>query len=513
MGRAETGCVQVRDKIHRRGALYDLGASCGKQLPRVGREVLRRREIDHPVVKSVYDDEQNDRKHREHLTYRPPLDQIMQVRDLHTTVAKDCRDKKKVSEQRLMAEFYGLKADVIKAKWRLGYSNNVDSDARGGVNGTFEPQTALRERIFDSKAALVVPSSRTVAYPLQDPVVQAASTLNSNTLTNNCVATSCRRYAQRQQTRLTEVAERYTRVQSRLNRLKCSHLRYQLPVEDATQDSRAYRLGLDDVRSTESTKVKDKKIIRPTSAGATSAGFRVKCTINNGVHGKVAGARRRPQSASVTYLKHATVCCTAPLPSNSTHATTLGTAYSTDSQRRQYIALQKLAKRGLLYSTPLAQVFVSLRQEGLFNLKRQGDRDRFERMTMSEYMVACGCLQSDTTLEPDAATDGYSAQVDTVQEVHFEPLFAVQLPPSVIATRKLLVVSRQQFHVALEPLNLSPIDVNVLFSALDLDGTDSVHVWDVMCTVERLQHEHLRINRTRDQILTSKDSEDSLGKG
>lgn len=129
------------------------------------------------------------------------------------------------------------------------------------------------------------------------------------------------RCARRQQTLLTKVADTYARVRARMDRMKDPHLRYELPVEDAAQHPRAYRLGLD-VPSTaiKPTKRKEKLKFRPKSAG-TSLGFQTGCLGPKGGDllaperngsGKVAGARRRPHSASITYFRNSTVYCMGP---------------------------------------------------------------------------------------------------------------------------------------------------------------------------------------------------------
>ncbi|KAG3146188.1 hypothetical protein PI126_g13424 [Phytophthora idaei] len=614
--------AQVRE-YRRRGALYDVSSSNGKRLPsvslqpadaRVRRDLLRLTQLEDKRVeseeKSVYEDEQNDCKHREHLNYRPPMDQIHKLRDLHTTVAKDCRDRVKLSaDQRIFAKIkqkIGSKQeDSSKTEWRLGYSNNVDTGSRAGVGGTFEPRDGIRERIVDSRiAAALLPDSVAVAYPLDKSDNQNETKENhlydiprcrrvkkkpwcpASSSKSPSFASPRRRYpverftqsgldesdgldsydhdglqrfpvrcveslepidkaeagfdvdprcADRQQTLLTKVVGTYSRVRARMDRMKDLHLRYELPVEDAAQHPRAYRLGLDDVLSTASTKSKkgkEKPNFRPKSAGA-SAGFQTRSLapkrddllaqeFNGG--GKVAGARRRPHSASITFLKHSTVyCMESSTPSKSgciSAATDFRSVVDVECQKRQRerdAILQKLAKRGLLHSIPLAQVFARLRREGLLNIDRRLQRSIFERMTLDEYMSACGCLNSNTTPTQIAAleTTGSSVIKETQRfsanlknSTDSGAISSVDTSPSLVATRKALVVSRQHFHLALEPFNLSSTDVNLLFSALDLTVSDFVHVWDAMCTVEMLQNEHTAIRRARVQQLQAPPTKD-----
>ncbi|KAG1707029.1 hypothetical protein DVH05_026225 [Phytophthora capsici] len=638
--------VRARQENRRRGALYDVSSPSGKRLPivnlqpvdvRVRRDLVRlTQQQDNRVEndkKSVYEDEQNDCKHREHLNYRPPMDQIHPLRDLHTTVAKDCRDRVKLTaEQRMFAKLkqkfsakrYG-DPDDKKPEWKLGYSNNVDTGSRAGVGGTFEPRDGTRERILDSRnAPALIPGSVAVAYPLQKTQMhfdlvyrergdEEFSELPHSSDDNNQIESPCyspcrrivkkkpwcpasssksrsprRRYpverftrslpnslgqdsesltspdhdglqrfpirnvetfepigeaeaefvvdatcASRQESLLTKVAGTYSRVRARIDRLKDPHLRYELPVEDHKQH-RAYRLGLDDVPSTASIKAKkrnEKPNFRPRSAG-TSLGFQTSCLapksgdlltpeLNGG--GKVAGARRRPHSANISFFKHSTVYCMEPPTPSKAGCVSAATDFRSvvdveclKRQRERDATLQKLAKRGLLHSTPMAQVFARLRREGLMNIDRRLQRSHFERMTLDEYMSACGCLNVTSPLT--VASERRQDETSPIKEIkRFSPnlneadsgtIPLVDASPSLIATRKALVVSRQQFHLALEAFNLSPIDVNLLFSALDLTVSDFVQVWDVICIVESLQHEHSAIRRARVQQLQAPPTKD-----
>ncbi|KAF4029060.1 hypothetical protein GN244_ATG19225 [Phytophthora infestans] len=598
--------AQTRE-IRRRGALYNVSSSNGRRLPsvslqpadaRVRRDLLRLTQLEDKRVesekKSVYEDEQNDCKHREYLNYRPPMDQIHKLRDLHTTVAKDCR------ERVINRNSGSNQEDNTKAEWRLGYSNSVDTGSRAGVGGTFEPRDKTRERILDWRsAAALLPDSVVVAYPLnkfdnQDETKRnqlvnsprrrvvkkkpwcpassskSPSSVNSRrrypverftffgveengdtdfndhdglqrfpirrvesfesteeTETEGVVDPRC---ADRQQSLCTKAAETFSRVRARIDRFKEPHLRYELPVEDPVQYPRSYRLGLDDVLSTASVKMirNEKPHFRPKSAGA-SVGFQTKSQAQKpddllapgfNESGKVAGARRRPHSASITFFTNSTVYCMGPAtPSKSgciSAASDFRSVVDVECQKRlreRDAILQKLAKRALLHSIPLAQVFARLRREGLLNIDRRIQRNIFERMTLDEYMSTCGCLNS-TTISMQTETSGSSLLKEAKRflkntEISDSGGFSsVDTSPSLITTRKTLVVSRQQFHLALEPFNLSSTDVNLLYSALDLTVSDVVQVWDVICTVEMLQIEHTAIRRARVQQLQAPPAKD-----
>ncbi|GMF65243.1 unnamed protein product [Phytophthora lilii] len=658
--------VRARQENRRRAVLYDVSSPTGKRLPsvslqpvdaRVRRDLLRLTQMQDNRVdsekKSAYEDEKNDCKHRDHLNFRPPMDQIHKLRDLHTTVAKDCQNRvKPTAQQRMFAKLkqkFGTKGydgvlDDTKTEWRLGYNNDVDTGSRAGVSGVFEPRDGIRERILDSRnAPSLLPSSVAVAYPLkrskvpvelvwreregEEPVglpssipgkdnnqIDCAENAKNNAQHHRrgakkkpwCPASSFKspnyssprrrcpierftppnfdsptnsldeegegnsslrahdhdglqryplrdvepferideadegfvvdaRCARRQQTLLVKVADTYARVRARMDRLKDPQIRYELPVEDSTQHPRAYRLGLDELPSTKPKPRKEKPKFRPKSAG-TSLGFQTGClgpksgdllTPELNGAGKVAGARRRPHSASITYFKHSTVYCMGPpTPSKSgcvAAATDFRTVVDVECRKRlreRDALLRKIATRGLLHSIPLAQVFARLRREGLLNIDRRLQRSIFERMTLDEYMSACGCLNNIGT-PPPTASDRNSPRSSPIKEIKrfnanlnnvdlTDPgaVSLVDAAPSLLATRHTLAVSRQQFHLALEAFNLSPTDVNLFFSALDVTVSDRVQVWDAICTVEILQHEHTAIRRARVQQLQAPPSKD-----
>jgi hypothetical protein len=652
--------VRARQEQRRRAALYDVSSPFGKRLPSVClqpadarmRKDLLRLTQQRDEQKSVYEDDQDDCKHREHLNFRPPMDQINKLRDLHTTVAKDNRGRAKLSaEQRMFAKLklkFGPKqygdASGTKTEWRLGYSNNVDTGSRAGVGGTFEPRDGARERILDTRSApALLPASVAVAYPVKESTIPpeliwrereeddedqdepvgsnelddrnqahtaghkepSASPLHQRQVRRKpwCPASSApmsksptsssprRRYrvelftppgadsatdgpaqdgssspvfdsyaddgllrfpirsvepfepideadeefvvdarcARRQRNLLSKVADTYARVRARVDRMKDPHFRYELPVEDGAHHPRSYRLGLDAVPSTKPQKPSERPKFRPKSAG-TSLGFQTGAlgpkdgdllTPDLNGAGKVAGAKRRPHSASITYFKHATVFCMGPPTPSKANCVSAATDFRSvvaveckKRQRERDAVLGKLAARGLLHSIPLAQVFARLRREGLLNIDRRLQRSVFERMPLDDYMSACGCLnvappltaaserrQHSSTSSPMKEAKRFYANLNFVETIDPGKTPSVDASPSLVATRNALVVTRQQFHLALEAFNLSSTDVNLLFSALDVTVSDRVHVWDAMCAVEGLQHEHTALRRARVQQL------------
>lgn len=384
----------------------------------------------------LHEDELNDRKHREDLGLRPPLDQIQQLQDLFTTVAKDLRTKH-ASNQQQNGEMDSVKAtnsSITKREWRVGYKNNPHGGSRGPLNGMFEPPDAVREcALVVTRDPLALQPSLAIAYPvaLMSPekiasemqpfdeeaardAMERKTSVHCNARggvneedeegTPWCPASyltlhdkgdkktktkksldpdlgvtqthALRKVAtfdlekgaararkaplavddtcvKKKQSLLAKAAASYTRIREQLDRSKDPKLRYSLPVEDLSK-KRAYRLGLEPVPSTfeaadqmttagpqsssnnpeleaaigdtisptpSSTARTGRLRFRPRSAAgnvpfrSSALGKSLSSSISFSALepapsvGKVAGARRRPHSASVCYLKSSTVYC------------------------------------------------------------------------------------------------------------------------------------------------------------------------------------------------------------
>ncbi|RLN74813.1 hypothetical protein BBJ28_00015194 [Nothophytophthora sp. Chile5] len=556
-GGEERSTRALRQESRRRAALYDLSSASGRRLPsvalpaadaRVRRDLLRLTKQQEPGDLGDYEAEQSDCKHREHLGFRPPLDHIQSLRDLHTTVARDSRGGKVEGER----------------EWRLGYQNRVDCD-------TFEPKDGVRERVS------TLSSSTTIAYPVTEafrssklevwreevPEQVEATTQPSLNSSNNekkawCPASSTSfgtkstrpdrlqqfpvravesfkrlndspdvvvvdaRCASRQRSLLTQVVDTYSRVRARVDRLKDPTKRYELPVEAAQQHPRAYRLGLESVPSNAQVSPPKYPQLRPKSAG-TSLGFQighrgVQTTdlLSSEPHSrssKVAGAKRRPRSASIAYLGSATVYCVGVELEPQQISASSDYRHVLESERRKRQTeraqtLQLLAKRGLLHVIPLAQVFARLRREALLQVNRRLQRSVLEKLTLDEYMSACGCFNDVLTVSPELSEP--SGASESPENPRFRRLNDhTDISTSQQTMRKALVVSRQQFHLALEAFSLSSADVNMLFSALDVAVNDCVPLYDALETTEKLQLEHSALRRARVQQLQapSKDLE------
>lgn len=137
---------------------------------------------------------------------------------------------------------------------------------------------------------------------------------------------------------------------------------------------------------------------------------------------------------------------------------------------------------------------------------------------MDEYMRSCGmALIRSTADTPVASLDALASGETTERKATVPPTLAHLAAPrqaplsiattsqsatssSLLAMRRMLVVTRQQFHIALEAFNLAPADVNLLFSALDVGVDDCVALWEILCAVEKLQDGHAELRRARVQI-------------
>lgn len=596
----------------------------------------------------VYEDECNDRKHREDLGLRPPLDAIQRLQDLFTTVAKDLRTQHASNQQHgeLGHTASGkVHSSSTKREWRVGYKNNPHGGSRGPLNGMFEPSDAVREcALVITRDPLALQQSLAIAYPVaamspekiaceMQPFDEEAawdamerrtsvhrgrvnqedededegtpwcpasyltiqtkgseSSLNKKSLKpgSGPIQTHALRrvatYSQekgaararkaplavddscvkKKQNLLSKAAASYARIREQLDRSKDPKLRYALPVEDLTK-KRAYRLGLEPVPSTfeaadqtsnnleseaptgAETVPTERLRFRPRSAAGNvpfrSSALRKSLSSSGSFSalepalsvGKVAGAKRRPHSASVCYLKSSTVYCvdapnSQPASYNRQQQSSLhdqsqqqqqddgadfGSVLDRERRKRrcnQDQTLAMLSKRGLFHNLTVPQIFARLRRESLKNLTKRLQHAQFEKMALEEYMSSCGMQ---TIVGEPVETGGpeplslSGITSNKVIKVSFAAIAAVvnsveirsaTTSSSLLAMRKLLFVTRQQFHIALEAFNLTPSDVNLLFSALDTDVEDRVALWEVLCAVEKLQDGHAQLRRSRVQI-------------
>lgn len=382
--------MRQQDAWRRRANLY--GCASASRLPTVHVEPTDarvRRDLQLAVAwhnplqatASGFEAEQNDRKHREQLGQRPPLDRLQALQDLTATVPRDLRPSGSPAKQ---------------GAWRVGYNNHAHCEARAHPNGLFEPSETMRERVAmgSSASASCLTVSRTISYPLTPAsAAQVAESMypfdervareemdrrmNVGGRSNNDEAHDCHRAPwspnarlpssktgspskigsvspQKQRLAVRSVAtkpctrvratpqemdgrcigkqqrvvaqanETFARIRKKVDRHKKAALRYSLPLEDSTQ-GRSYRLGLDAVPSSHPAMDQQQDELTGAPSPAQPHKFRPKSAAATGTLlgpsrstnalepevsvGKVAGAKRRPHSASVCYLRHSTVYC------------------------------------------------------------------------------------------------------------------------------------------------------------------------------------------------------------
>lgn len=183
--------------------------------------------------------------------------------------------------------------------------------------------------------------------------------------------TADERCVQKKQSLLAKAAASYARIRQRVDRSKDPKLRYSLPVEDPSKP-RAYRLGLEpvpssfeteaDSNSTTTSSDRETRISPSDSSSVTSSHERLRFRPRSaaGINvpfrslapssslsslssldpapsvGKVAGAKRRPHSASVCYLGSSTVFCVDASSSHRGQQEPLGSDFESVLDRERH---------------------------------------------------------------------------------------------------------------------------------------------------------------------------------
>lgn len=514
---------RARADLERRATLY---GRAGSRLPAVDvqpsdarvrkdLQLLAHRVDVEPPDGSRFELEQQDAKHQANKGWRPPLDRVRKLNDLHSTVPADLRGNSNNNN-----------AVDDRPDWKAGTGGKNaaggEAASRTGVDGLFQPTEGAAAVYARTRHRLALPSAL-LAYPprsqlrgqrtesssheteeLHDALPESPAwcpasfaTLGNRKFSNQLTKSPNSRQQRhplrptgsvkkptkketpkaddkcenRQHALLDKASNVLSRLKQRVDRHKHPAARYSLPIEDQ-QHPRSYRLGLDPVPSTgapASTKIG----FRPKSAGCL-AGFQ---PTQAPAAGKVAGAKRRPRSASITYLGRATVYCMAPSPpaSPTTNAKPVGGfgGELVAERRRRTTArpqvLETLAARGVFYGIALAQLFVRLRRETGIHSGQQ---------TLEDFLDACDLSLDQFVVGPSPSS-------------------------SLEAARALLAVSRTQFLSALEPFAsiVATKDANAFFTAVDADVRDHVRVCDLMIAVCSIQRRHDELRRARMQSL------------
>ncbi|TMW61759.1 hypothetical protein Poli38472_010822 [Pythium oligandrum] len=586
---------------------------------------------------ALYEQEMEDRKYAAHRGVRPAMDQSHPLQDLYTTVPTQIHGLPTTTskawrvgnQNNPQSDYHGaamrgvfeptdsVRERLVQSHTSTPLAYPAQRISADEVKERMIPYDEKQAReVVEEKLGIGMNSQRQRTVPPWSPASHATLAQRGQQKQKKKTKTLQQRHAVRpvasplkkmpvqvdercihkRQQAVEELNTRYQQLQTHADRHKDPGLRYSLPVEDP-QSTRAYRLGLDVVPSSLQTQKKKKKrsdtrppiLFRPKSAVAlrmdTTLASPSKLVRSSSVAslgsdasdrpGLVAGAKRRPHSASVCYLGNSTVYCMDPPDEKQTSASTDASplaAYEFLQQQHQYgaaylsvlmkersrrretqeKAYQTLTQRGVLHQIPIPQLFARLRREALKNLTRRAQYSRYEKMALDDYMSLCGmAVLPSNRHEEELATQAndeddmedlvvpvtkqspeiYNGETSTVTKAledalelryvqHGDPPTtsspsrvyqkrkAVLRPhpangnnsSTVAAMRSALTVTREQFHIALETFNLAASEINMLFSAMDLDVTDRVTLWEVVCAVERLQDGHEELRRSRVQV-------------
>ncbi|KAJ0409993.1 hypothetical protein ATCC90586_009670 [Pythium insidiosum] len=477
-----------------------------------------------------------------------------------------------------MAPFDDAEARKSMAR-RLGVGDHAAAAAQRPPRRPWCPAAAATVAEYRTAPRAKPPKAARVPQRFAVRAVSAPSLKSPVVMDERCV--------EREQAKAKRVLAAQRAQRDQADRQKDPVKRYELPVENPSCP-RAYRLGLEPVPSSSSPSKpppsegddRPRLLFRPKSAfslrmdttldqaavprSASASALRPGVAPPQGRLGHTAGAKRRPHSASVAYLRHSTVYCVEPASASASAVATAqpsGAAFVSvlEQERRrrrehQVPAMLSLATRGVLYKIPVPQVYARLRREAVKNLTRRVLCARYEKMPLEEYMSLCGvgllAASDESPEEPDDDDDkddgtlydrltpdeqdrlelfrlqfedparghalaagaraGKSASVDVDGSPPRRP--ALRPDPSLAlaaqstslqAMRRTLVVTRQQFHLALEAFALQERDVNQLYSALDVDVEDAVPLWVIICAVEQLHTSHRELRRARGLLATA----------
>ncbi|ETV69066.1 hypothetical protein, variant 1 [Aphanomyces astaci] len=256
--------------------------------------------------------------------------------------------------------------------------------------------------------------------------------------------------------RQAQKAERsYNALTARVNAHKNPALMYSLPV---ATPSRSCRLGLETLAS--DLTADSRRSSRPKSAVHL---------IKNVL--KVAGAKIRPKTARMSYLKTATVYCVDTPDTNTMEEYAL--KIQAEKDRRKNVVNRKQAMHRIVRYNSIAERSV----EYIFNcLKRQAMDNvplhlqaKYDALELDDYMKM-------VNTEEDEHPYLKSNPTDPSYDVGWDSL-----------TLGLLWVDRAQFTKAMQCLKMTPVDVNVLFSVFDFELEHKIEVGQVCREIRTLQ--------------------------
>ncbi|EQC27365.1 hypothetical protein SDRG_14807 [Saprolegnia diclina VS20] len=255
-------------------------------------------------------------------------------------------------------------------------------------------------------------------------------------------------------------AERvYLNLEAAHNAHKNPGRMYTLPI---AKPGRACRLGLETLHSNVSSTLEKRKL-RPKSALHAVQKAAPMVT--------VAGAKIRPKTARLSFLRSATVYCMDAAERNTVEEYSEKLQF--EREKRRSVVGQKNAALGrnkTIVHRSIEFIFNCLRNQAYANVPGHL-RQLYETLDLDDYM----------RLVQSAATDRRGRRMLLqAQKSSYDAGFDAETLP-------LLWLDRKQFTIALQQLKFSTADINLIFNAFDFDLEHKVEVGEVCREIRTLQ--------------------------
>ncbi|OQR85286.1 hypothetical protein ACHHYP_12009 [Achlya hypogyna] len=245
-----------------------------------------------------------------------------------------------------------------------------------------------------------------------------------------------------------QAAERvYLEVEAKAGALKKPGQMYSLPI---AKSGRACRLGLETLHSDVSATLEKRKL-RPKSALHVGSISKPMVT--------VAGAKVRPKTARLSFLRSATVYCMDTAERNTVEE--YAEKMQMEKEKRKSVVGQKggiLGRNKTIVQRSISFIFNCLRNQSFANVPMHL-RPLYEALDVEDYMKHGASDRRGNRALLEVQSQSYDAAFDSES-----------LP--------LLWLDRKQFTVALQQLKFSTNDINLLFNAFDFDLEHKVEVYD-----------------------------------
>ncbi|ETV93377.1 hypothetical protein H310_12639 [Aphanomyces invadans] len=278
--------------------------------------------------------------------------------------------------------------------------------------------------------------------------------------------------------RRAQSAERgHNAVRARIHWHKNPAHMYSLPV---ASPSRSCRLGLDALASDPSIDAQHKP--RSTTTRPKSAVHLMKHAI------QVAGAKLRPKTARMSYLKTATVYC-VDTPETNTMEEYARKIQAEKDRRKNVVhrkqAMHRIVRYNSITERSVEYIFHCLRHQAIENVPVHL-RPTYESIDVDEYMRLVH-LDDDDRPFLNAQPNGYDAGWDRTA------LGVLWVRRSRVGAARVgwfhrsIQVDRAQFTKAVQCLKMTATDVNVLFNVLDFDLDHKIEIGQVCREIRTLQ--------------------------